>query len=340
MKIKTYKDLEDGVYKVKIHATDYSELDRELMANYGEPEINIGGLYEAEPAEPALLAISFSANPASTGFVAGYGTIEFNANPAEDTTVTIDDGTESVVFEFGTVLSTGDILVDNSVDAATTLSNLDIAIGTSDLNVTTNINLGVLTVTHANNWQDIEVSTSDGVNIEVAETAHEAPANTTLNISDGTTSIICEIKRSTEPLVNLNALAVDNDTDAATTLLALKDVIEDSDLNVTTAIAAGVLTLTHVATDANFTASTVDNDIDLVDTEFVPPVEPVFTLPNNYSLINSGSPFTAKFDKRDSDDAEDRANLWTTTVVDRLKDAIVTLRALNDTFSGESVETF
>jgi hypothetical protein len=46
MKIRTFKEIEDGVYKVKIHAEDYSELERELMASYGEPEINTGGYYE------------------------------------------------------------------------------------------------------------------------------------------------------------------------------------------------------------------------------------------------------------------------------------------------------
>lgn len=340
MKIRTYKDLEDGVYKVKIHTTDYSQLDLELMANYGEPEINIGGYYEAEPAIPAELAISFSANPAASGFVAGYSEIELASNPAENDTVTVEDGTETVIFEFGLVLSTGDVLVDNSVDAATTLSNLKTAIDASALNTTTVINLGVLIVTHVNNWEDTTTSTSNAVAIERADTAHVAPTNTTVNISDGTESVIFEIKRSTEPLVNLNAIPVNNNTDSATTLAALKTAIDNSDLNVTTIIASSTLTLTHVLTDANFTASTIDTDVSLVDTEFVPPVEPVFTLPNNLVLVNSDSPFTAKFDNRDSEDAEDRANLWTTTIVTRLKEAITTLRALNDSFSGESVETF
>jgi hypothetical protein len=83
---------------------------------------------------------------------------------------------------------------------------------------------------------------------------------------------------------------------------------------VTTNISGGTLTLTHVLTDANFIASTLDGDVSLVDTPFVPPTEPVFTLPDNLELIKSDSPFSQGFDERDSDDAEERANLWTDQV--------------------------
>lgn len=340
MKIRTFKEIEDGVYKVKIHAEDYSERERELMANYGEPEINTGGYYEAAPAVAALLDISFLNNPASTGFVAGFSDISFVSNPGAGDTVTIGDGTNSVTFEFGTVLTTGDVLVDNTVDAPTTLSNLEIAIGLSALTVSTVISLGTLTVTHNDAWADVTTATSNPTAITLADTAHVAPINTTVNIDDGTNAVIFEIKRSTEPLINLNAIPVDNDVDTATTLAAFDTAVQGSDLNVTTDNNGGTLTLTHVLTDANFTASTLDGDVSLVATDFVPPTEPVFTLPDNLELIKSDSPFSQGFDERDSDDAEERANLWATQVTQKLKDAITALRALDNTFTGENVETF
>lgn len=43
MKIRVIKKLYDGVFESRIHTEDWSELDRELMVKYGEPEINLGG---------------------------------------------------------------------------------------------------------------------------------------------------------------------------------------------------------------------------------------------------------------------------------------------------------
>ena len=43
MKIRTFKKLEDDVYRVSIYTEDWSEGDTLLMQKFGEPEINIGG---------------------------------------------------------------------------------------------------------------------------------------------------------------------------------------------------------------------------------------------------------------------------------------------------------
>jgi len=340
MIIRTFKELEDSLYKVKIHTEDFRQNDTDLMANYGEPEINIGGYYEAGPAVAALLDVTLLANPAATGFVAGKSSVEFNANPTEDDIVTIGDGTNTVIFEFGTGLTSGDVLVDNSVDAATTLGNLETAIGSSALTVTTAINTGVLTSTHTDDGTDVSTTTSNAVDIAVIVTAHVAPTNATVNISDGTNSEIFEIKRSTEPLANLNAIAVDNDTDTATTLIALKAAIDGSTVTSSNVIDGVILTLTHEATDANFVATTVDGDVSLVLTSFVAPTEPTFTLPDNLRLLKSDSPFVASFDEKDDADAEDRANLWHTALVAKIKAALGVLRAKADPFTGEESETF
>lgn len=43
MKIRTFKKLEDDVYRVSIYTEDWSEGDTLLMQKFGESEIDIGG---------------------------------------------------------------------------------------------------------------------------------------------------------------------------------------------------------------------------------------------------------------------------------------------------------
>lgn len=43
MKIRTNQTLTDRKYTVVVGVEDFSELEEELMVNYGEPELNIGG---------------------------------------------------------------------------------------------------------------------------------------------------------------------------------------------------------------------------------------------------------------------------------------------------------
>jgi hypothetical protein len=49
MKIRTFKKLEDDVYKVTLYTEDWSEGDVKLMEKFAEPEINIGGDFGASP---------------------------------------------------------------------------------------------------------------------------------------------------------------------------------------------------------------------------------------------------------------------------------------------------
>jgi hypothetical protein len=49
MKIRTFKKLEAGVYRVSIYTEDWSELDRKLMAKFAEPEIDLGGEFAGAP---------------------------------------------------------------------------------------------------------------------------------------------------------------------------------------------------------------------------------------------------------------------------------------------------
>ena len=43
MKKRVFLNMDDGVFRITIHTEDWSEGDRELMAQYGEPEVNVGG---------------------------------------------------------------------------------------------------------------------------------------------------------------------------------------------------------------------------------------------------------------------------------------------------------
>ena len=43
MNIRSFKTLENGVYRVSVKTEDWSEGDRQLMQRFGEPYIDIGG---------------------------------------------------------------------------------------------------------------------------------------------------------------------------------------------------------------------------------------------------------------------------------------------------------
>lgn len=67
-----------------------------------------------------------------------------------------------------------------------------------------------------------------------------------------------------------------------------------------------------------------------------------YTLPNRLASILSNSPFTQSFDARDyltTPTAEERADIWATEIATRLTSAVTTLRANDDDYSRETVET-
>ncbi len=67
---------------------------------------------------------------------------------------------------------------------------------------------------------------------------------------------------------------------------------------------------------------------------------PAFTLPTNFSKIKSGSPMIASFDGQDFVDAEQRADVWASEMITRIKAEIDVLRSNSDTFTGEDVEQY
>lgn len=50
MNIRTFKQIIGNVFQVSINTDDWSELDNQLMASYGEPEIDLGGSFTGPPA--------------------------------------------------------------------------------------------------------------------------------------------------------------------------------------------------------------------------------------------------------------------------------------------------
>jgi len=64
-----------------------------------------------------------------------------------------------------------------------------------------------------------------------------------------------------------------------------------------------------------------------------------YTLSTKLVLIMSESPFTQRFDSRDEIDADERATVWKTAIVELITSAVLNLRANADTFTGEEVTT-
>jgi hypothetical protein len=50
MKLRKYFSVTDGVYKVSLRTESFSEVDQQLMAKFGEPEIDVGGSFTGPPA--------------------------------------------------------------------------------------------------------------------------------------------------------------------------------------------------------------------------------------------------------------------------------------------------
>lgn len=52
MKIRSYRTLENGVYMVSLNTEDWSEGDKNLMAFYGEPSIDLGETFVSAGSAP------------------------------------------------------------------------------------------------------------------------------------------------------------------------------------------------------------------------------------------------------------------------------------------------
>lgn len=72
MKIRKYFSLDNDVYKVAFYTQDWSQGDKDLMAEFGEPEIDLGGNFDDGGALefdlPSNLVTIMSASPFTQDF--------------------------------------------------------------------------------------------------------------------------------------------------------------------------------------------------------------------------------------------------------------------------------
>lgn len=100
-KFRTYRTIENDVWKVTFINDSMSEADRDLMEKFGEPEINLGGTYGSSPNQftlPDKYAKIRSDFP--------Y-TAEFDAN---DTPFDTNTGTKVSSYETGVITKITDAL--------------------------------------------------------------------------------------------------------------------------------------------------------------------------------------------------------------------------------------
>jgi hypothetical protein len=92
--------------------------------------------------------------------------------------------------------------------------------------------------------------------------------------------------------------------------------------------------------DISLMSRFAEPEIDLGGTYGAEPDE--FTLPTDLVKIKSDSPFVYKADSRDltREVAEDQADVWAAAIVVKIKAAIDALRALSDTFTEETSQTY
>jgi len=87
MKIRKISIITDGIYKVTLYTQDWSEADKDLMAKFGEPEIDVGGNFTGPPAYDlsSKLVKIMSESPFTQGFDSDdYGDAEDRAEVWKD----------------------------------------------------------------------------------------------------------------------------------------------------------------------------------------------------------------------------------------------------------------
>jgi hypothetical protein len=83
MKLRQFYTLTDDVYNVVLRTEDWSQRDLDLMAKYGEPEVDLGGSFTGPPAFtlPSNLVKVMSDSPFTQSFDSrDYANAEDRAN--------------------------------------------------------------------------------------------------------------------------------------------------------------------------------------------------------------------------------------------------------------------
>lgn len=86
MKARIFQQLENDVYQVTIVTEDWSELDKQLMVKYGEPEINLGGEFDGPYSMSFTLSDNFVRIMSESPFVGRFDSRDYA--DAEDRALT------------------------------------------------------------------------------------------------------------------------------------------------------------------------------------------------------------------------------------------------------------
>ncbi len=172
MKIRTFKEMADNRYVVDIETEDWSEGDKELMNDFGEPEINIGGTYQG-----TVAAIQGVVNLNEAGDHNNYGPDAAKG----DMVIVVDD--LAIPIEI-TEPRTSALTMKNSINASIA------AAGASNLVVVTHdVTTGLITISTTETGSGITLSIIPGtVNDIAADTG--LLANTDVHGTGSSTEVI------------------------------------------------------------------------------------------------------------------------------------------------------
>jgi len=168
-----------------------------------------------------------------------------------------------------------------------------------------------------------------------------------VTVDDGANAVTFEFSDGVAALVNPAATPVIIEVayaDTQSNLMAA--ILAETSLDIASidhVIAAPASRITRTGTVLNVTSTTDSVSVGITNTALVPAVQPAYDLPTNLRRIKADSPHVAKFDSRDetSDDvARDKANVWVRDMTVRIKEAMDALRANDDGYTGETLETY
>lgn len=201
MKLRTYKDLSDNVYRADIQTEDWSQADKELMADFSEPEIDLGGVYAGTAAVLAgAVDLRDAGNHNSWTTSPEELTITINNETDTDTVVVLALNadcttpaevaaliTASIAAQGYTDLLTADAgsmyLYIRSVETGVVVELSVTGSGTTTLGLTTDLQngAGITTMTLPSNLSRIYSDTPFSLSLDARDEKYEGEAERQLN---------------------------------------------------------------------------------------------------------------------------------------------------------------
>jgi hypothetical protein len=84
MKVRTFKAIENNKFSVSISAEDFSQDEEQKMNKFGEPEVNVGGLYGNENDHTSGFILPDNYEKLKAAFVSPGFKIAFDSRDYED----------------------------------------------------------------------------------------------------------------------------------------------------------------------------------------------------------------------------------------------------------------